>query len=101
VIEDGVSGITSTDPSRLMVGMEELLADHGLARQMGRIARAVARERFSIERFAHDWTNAFEEAVGRPSTAARSHPRHGSGPISAGILDRAAGTPATISRDAR
>jgi len=101
IIEDGVSGMTSTDPTRLMAGMEELLADHGLARQMGRLARAVARERFSIERFARDWTSAFEEAVGRPSTAVRSHPRSGSGPILAGIVDRAAGTPATVARDAR
>jgi hypothetical protein len=100
VIEDGVSGITATDPSRLIAGMEELLADPGLARQMGRLARAVARERFSIERFARDWTSAFEAAIGRSSTAVRSHPRRGSRAIGAGILDRAAGTPAAA-RDAR
>jgi glycosyltransferase involved in cell wall biosynthesis len=101
VIEDGVSGITATDPTRLMAGMEELLADPGLARQMGRLARGVARERFPIERFARDWTSAFEEAIGRSSTAVRSHPGRRSRPISARIVDRAGGTPAAITGDAR
>src|SRR3954464_13416668 len=54
--------------------LEELLRDHGLALQMGRLARAVARERFSIERFAQDWTSAFEDAIGRSTTTVRSHP---------------------------
>jgi len=80
VIEDGVSGITATDPERLVAGMEELLADHGLARQRGGLARAVARERFSIDRFARDWTSAFEEAVGRTSTALRNYPARASAP---------------------
>jgi len=74
VIEDGVSGVTSTDPDRLVAGMESLLADPGLALQMGRLARVVARERFSIDRFARDWARGFEDVIGRPATAVRSHP---------------------------
>jgi hypothetical protein len=81
VIEDGVSGVTSTDPAWLIAGMEELLADHDLAREMGRHARIVARERFSIERFARDWTQAFEQAIGRRATTVRSHPGRRSRPV--------------------
>ncbi len=65
VIEDGVSGITSTDPARLVDGMLDLLGDRGLAERLGRRGREVARERFGIERFARDWTAAFEAAIGR------------------------------------
>ena len=65
VIENGVSGITSTDPRRLVDGMLDLLGDHGLARRLGENAREVAAERFGIARFASDWTAAFEEAIGR------------------------------------
>jgi glycosyltransferase involved in cell wall biosynthesis len=70
VIENGVSGITSTDPGRLVDGMLDLLDDRGLAERLGRGARAVAVERFGIERFARDWTAAFEEAIGRRVDAA-------------------------------
>jgi glycosyltransferase involved in cell wall biosynthesis len=65
VIENGVSGITSTDPARLIEGMRELLRDRALAERLGRTAREVAVERFGIERFTRDWTSAFEEAIGR------------------------------------
>ncbi|MFL5647937.1 MAG: glycosyltransferase family 4 protein [Chloroflexota bacterium] len=101
VIEDGVSGITATDPGRLLAGMEELLADHGLAVQMGTLARAVARERFSIERFARDWTSAFEEAIGRPTTALRSHPVWSGRPNGTAPFAPAPTTPAAFARDAR
>jgi glycosyltransferase involved in cell wall biosynthesis len=101
VIENGVSGITSTDPSRLVAGMEELLADHGLAREMGRLARTVAQERFSIDRFARDWTTAFEETIGRSTTAGRSHPGAGSRRSGATRSTPVHGTPALLARDAR
>ena len=74
VIEDGISGITSTDPAYLVDGMHDLLADAELAAELGRAGQAVARERFSIERFARDWTRAFEEAIGRPAGALVSYP---------------------------
>jgi len=46
--------------------MEALLADRSLAARLGEAARAIALERFSIERFARDWTAAFAEVTGRP-----------------------------------
>jgi glycosyltransferase involved in cell wall biosynthesis len=74
IIEDGISGIASTDPSRLIEGMRELLRDPGLAEELGRAGQAVARERFSIERFARDWTAALERIVGRRVGATVSYP---------------------------
>jgi hypothetical protein len=54
-IENGVSGYVHTDVRRLIECMHELLADPAEARRLGEGARRVARERFSIERFARDW----------------------------------------------
>jgi glycosyltransferase involved in cell wall biosynthesis len=65
VLEDGVSGILATDVDRLIDGMGELLRDPVLAAQLGRGGQRVARERFSMERFARDWTDAFAEVTGR------------------------------------
>jgi hypothetical protein len=63
VIENGVSGYISCDIDELVDRMRGLLADQGLARQLGANAQAVARERFGIERFARDWNNAFSQAL--------------------------------------
>jgi hypothetical protein len=57
-IENGVSGYVDTDVQRLVGRMHELLADPAEARRLGEGARRVARERFSIERFARDWDDA-------------------------------------------
>src|SRR5262249_41516014 len=65
-VEDGVSGFVSTDVGRLIDAMRGLLADPGEARRLGEHARRAARERFSIERFARDWEDAFATVVGRP-----------------------------------
>jgi Glycosyl transferases group 1 len=65
VIDDGVSGFMSTDPAVLVDRMRDLLADPGLAREIGRAGRAVARQRFSIERFGRDWNSVLGEAAGR------------------------------------
>jgi len=54
-IENGVSGYVDTDVRRLIARMQDLLADPAEARRLGEGARRVARERFSIERFARDW----------------------------------------------
>jgi len=67
VLEDRRSGILATDLPRLVGGMEALLADRGLAARLGAAAREIAVERFSIDRFARDWTRAFEDVTGRPS----------------------------------
>jgi hypothetical protein len=64
VIEDGVGGIVDTDVGRLIDGMGELLRDPALARTMGERARAIALERFSIERFTRDWNCAFSHVTG-------------------------------------
>lgn len=59
VIENGVTGYISCNPDDLIAAMRELLANSEKAQQMGARAREVARERFSIERFARDWNAAF------------------------------------------
>lgn len=61
VIRDGESGILSTRPEKLVDGMRELIRDPAEARRMGEAARRTARERFSIARFARDWTGAFRQ----------------------------------------
>jgi Glycosyl transferases group 1 len=66
VLEDGRSGIVSTDPAHLLAGMRELLADPGLARRLGAAGREVALERFGIDRFARDWERTFDDVAGRP-----------------------------------
>jgi Glycosyl transferases group 1 len=63
VIENGVSGIIDTRPERLLDGMRMLLADRGLARDLGRLGRAAAWERFRIERFVQDWDATFREVA--------------------------------------
>jgi Glycosyl transferases group 1 len=65
-VEDGVSGFISTDVGRLISRMQELLADLGEARRLGENARQLASERFSIDRFARDWEDAFATVAGRP-----------------------------------
>ncbi len=63
VIEDGVTGFVSCDPAHLHHGMQRLLDDHGLAREMGVNARLVAAERFGLDRFRRDWEAAFARAI--------------------------------------
>lgn len=65
VIENGVTGYVSCDPGELVERMRELIDDPAKARRLGANARAVARERFGIERFARDWNAAFEIVTGR------------------------------------
>jgi hypothetical protein len=65
VLEDGRSGIVHTDPDYLIDGAAELIRDHALAARIGEAGRAIARERFSIERFSADWDRAFQEVAGR------------------------------------
>ncbi len=62
VIEDGVSGYVSCDPDVLLDRMRRLLTDPAHARALGANARAVARDRFGLDRFARDWNAAFARA---------------------------------------
>jgi glycosyltransferase involved in cell wall biosynthesis len=63
VIENGKSGFLSCDPDELIDHMQFLLANPQAAREMGEQARNVARERFSLERFAQDWNRAFAQVL--------------------------------------
>jgi glycosyltransferase involved in cell wall biosynthesis len=63
-VHNGVSGYVSTDPSRLMQAMRDLLDNPGEARRLGEGARAFALEHFNIRRFADDWSEVLLEAVG-------------------------------------
>ncbi len=65
VIENGVTGYISCNLDELIAAMRELLADPQKACHMGTRARAVARERFSLERFARDWNAAFSLVMGK------------------------------------
>jgi len=55
VIENGRSGVIDTRPERLIEAMRALLREPGLARELGARGRAVALERFHIDRFVADW----------------------------------------------
>lgn len=55
VLRDGVSGVLESDEDRLTQRMAILLADRNEARRLGEEGRAVARSRFSLERFTADW----------------------------------------------
>lgn len=64
-VQNGVNGYVDTDVRRLTERMQGLLEDPDEARRLSVGAREVARERFSIERFARDWDAAFREVAGR------------------------------------
>jgi hypothetical protein len=67
---------------------------------MGRLARVVARERFAIDRFARDWTAAFEDTIGRSPTAMRSYPAWSPTPGAAARFTSTSNPPAAFG-DAR
>ena len=56
-------GYVDTELSRLVDVSRELIGDRGYAAELGRKARAYARERFAIERFAADWDRVFREVA--------------------------------------
>lgn len=64
VIENGVHGYVSNDFEALVAGMRRLLDDPGHARELGDNARELAARRFGLARFARDWDEAFEQAIG-------------------------------------
>ena len=63
MIEPGVSGYVSCDPDELIARMHDLLANPALARRLGANARALAHERFGLDRFIRDWNTAFQLVV--------------------------------------
>jgi hypothetical protein len=68
VIVDGVNGYVSCDVERQIDRMRFLLDNPGEARRLGNNARATARGRFGMERFAREWNAAFERAIQLTST---------------------------------
>jgi glycosyltransferase involved in cell wall biosynthesis len=63
VLRDGETGLVDTRVERLVDGMRSLLADHRLAQQIGAAGRAMARERFGIERFVADWMDTLRSVT--------------------------------------
>jgi hypothetical protein len=64
VVEESGGGYVDTRVDELVGASRRLLHDPAEAQALGRAARAYARERFGIERFAADWTAVFERAIG-------------------------------------
>ncbi len=60
VIAHGETGYVSCDVDELIECMRFLISDYEEARRLGSNARAVARERFSLDRFIRDWNMAFD-----------------------------------------
>jgi hypothetical protein len=63
VVEDGVTGYVSCDVDYLIDRMRGLVEDPTLARRLGANARAVAQQRFGLDRFARDWNAAIARAI--------------------------------------
>lgn len=61
VIRSGESGFLDNRPDVLEDAMRRLLRDPGLAREWGQRGRALARERFNIDRFVADWMQTLHE----------------------------------------
>jgi hypothetical protein len=64
VVRNGENGFIDTRLDRLVDAMQRLLADPGLARELGAAARRTAQERFNIERFIADWVAALAVVAG-------------------------------------
>ncbi len=60
VIENGETGYVSCNINELIENMHSLLSDRREAYRLGTNARALARERFGLDRFIRDWNKAFE-----------------------------------------
>lgn len=59
IVEPGRTGFIDTDPDQLVEGMRVLIADRQVAAEMGQRGRALALERFHIDRFVADWLAVF------------------------------------------
>ena len=63
VIHNGENGFVDTRPERLVEAMQALLQDRDMAATWGEAARALAQERFHIDRFVRDWREAIESVM--------------------------------------
>jgi len=74
VIENGETGYVSCDVDQLINAMRFLLANPEEARRLGANARAVANERFGLERFIRDWNDAFKLVTQRQTWYPQGEP---------------------------
>jgi hypothetical protein len=65
VFQNNLSGIVHTDTRYLISAMKRMLDDAGWARALGAGGRAVAHQRFDINRFVRDWTSLIVLAMNR------------------------------------
>jgi len=65
-VRNGLNGYVETDLAKLTGHLRRLLHDRDEAAELSRGARAVATERFGIERFVRDWCVVLAEASGLP-----------------------------------
>lgn len=65
VIENNVSGYTSTDVNILIEKMHMLLDNVYIAKRMGKKAKQYAIREFSIKRFTKEWEDIFERVANR------------------------------------
>ena len=63
IITHGENGFLSNDPGELRSLVETLLADEGLARQVGLRGRAYIEQNFSLDGFLGAWKAIFQEVV--------------------------------------
>src|SRR5205085_8231333 len=63
VIQNGETGFVSCNIDELVYSMRYLLANYEAARRIGLNARAVARERFGLDRLIRGWNKAFVLAM--------------------------------------
>jgi hypothetical protein len=64
VIENGRSGFIDTNIGTLILRMQELVRNPGLAKQLGEEARRRSMERFHIRRFIDDWNTVLQHVTG-------------------------------------
>lgn len=64
VVENGITGYIDTNVNRLIERMQELVNNPDEAHRLSANARRYAQERFNIQRFAHDWDEAFALVTG-------------------------------------
>ena len=67
VVENGVSGYVDTDIEKLISRMRQLLNDPTEAKKLSQGALLTAQKRFNIQRFSHNWNEAFKFVIGSKS----------------------------------
>jgi hypothetical protein len=67
-VQNGVNGYVDTRPDKLVAHARRLLADRDEAAELSQGARALARERFGIERFVAEWTTVLRRQAGTASS---------------------------------